>query len=312
MIAYTDQGMALDLVTTGKKGGEGEIFRNKNNPAECAKIFHASKISPELQEKIHSMVKNPPNDPTLAKFNHRSIAWPTAILYKDPARREFTGYMMPFIDTSVFQPSYKYYSQGERTKRFGGAFTWKHLFASAFNITSACLALHQKGHCIGDMRETNILISPDSLVTFLDTDSFQVQDNLSQKVFYCRVGTAEYLPPELLNVDFKNQNINRYSADLFALGILIFKLLMNGYHPFASRGPLVDDAPEQSDKILKGYFAFEGNISGVFPPVRAPPYEMVIPPEISLLFHRCFVTGHSDPSARPSAEEWFNVLKQAV
>jgi DNA-binding helix-hairpin-helix protein with protein kinase domain len=312
MIAYTDQGLSVDLVTTEKIGGEGEIFRNRNKADECAKIFHPQKITGELQEKLITMVKNPPNDPTLAKFHHRSIAWPTTLLYRDAAKTQFIGYMMPFIDTTAFQSSFKYYSPSERKKRFGGAFTWKHLFTSAFNITSACHALHQKGHCIGDLRETNILISPESLVTFLDTDSFQVLDNQTKKIYFCRVGTVEYLPPELMNVDFKNQNVNRYHSDLFALGVLIFKLLMNGFHPYSSRGPLVEDAPEQGDKILRGYFAFEGNINGVLPPVSAPPYTMVIPPEMQVLFHRCFVTGHSNPSARPTAEEWFNVMKQGI
>jgi DNA-binding helix-hairpin-helix protein with protein kinase domain len=312
MRLYTGQGSAVDLITTERVGGEGEIFRNRNKVDECAKIFHPSKITDELQEKIVSMVKNPPTDPTLAKFNHRSIAWPTALLFKDSARTQFTGYLMPFIDTDSFQSSFKYYSPSERKKRFGGAFTWRHLFTSAFNITSACHALHQKGHCIGDMRETNIFISPESLVTFLDTDSFQVLDNLTKKIYYCRVGTPEYLPPEMMNIDFKNRNVDRYHTDLFALGIIIFKLLMNGFHPYSSRGPLVEDAPEQSDKTIRGYFAFEGNINGVLPPVTAPPYELVIPPEIRDLFHRCFVTGHTNPSLRPTAQEWFNVLKQGV
>jgi DNA-binding helix-hairpin-helix protein with protein kinase domain len=312
MIVYSDQGSVIDLVTTEKVGGEGEIFKNRNNPGECAKIYHDGRVTSELQEKIQSMVSNPPMDPTYAKFDHRSIAWPTTLLYKDPAHTQFTGYLMPFIDTNRFQASFKYYSPSERIRRFGGAFTWRHLFTSAFNISSACHALHQKGHCIGDMRETNIFISPDSLVTFLDTDSFQVLDDKTKNIYYCRVGTPEYLPPEMMNVNFKSQNVDRYHSDLFALGVIIFKLLMNGFHPFASRGPLVEDAPEQSHKILKGYFAFEGNIPGVLPPVGSPPYEMVIPPEMRDLFHRCFVTGHSNPAARPKAEEWFNVMKQAV
>jgi DNA-binding helix-hairpin-helix protein with protein kinase domain len=74
----------------------------------------------------------------------------------------------------------------------------------------------------------------------------------------------------------------------------------------------VENAPEQSDKTIRGYFAFEGKINGVLPPVTAPPYELVIPPEIRDLFHRCFVTGHANPTLRPTAQEWFNVLKQGV
>jgi DNA-binding helix-hairpin-helix protein with protein kinase domain len=312
MMLYTDQGSHVDLMPTGKVGGEGEIFRIVNRADECAKIYHTSKITRELKEKISVMVNNPPDDPTIASCNHRSIAWPISLVFRDTQMTQFAGFTMPYIDTSVFYESFKYYSPSERIRRFGGAFTWRHLFGSAFNFSSACLALHNKGHRIGDLRETNIFISPQSLVTLIDTDSFQVKDNKSGKYYYCRVGTGEYLPPEVIGTDFRNKDIDRYYSDLFALGVIIFKLLMNGFHPFAAKGPLVENSPSIVEKIMKGYFAFEGDIVGAEPPVGSPPYGSVIPPELKILFHKCFVTGYSDPKSRPAAEEWFRALREGV
>jgi len=123
-----------------------------------------------------------------------------------------------------------------------------------------------------------------------------------------RVGTGEYLPPELMETNFKNDNCDRYYSDLFALGIIIFKFLLNGTHPYQAKGALVKDLASTVAKIKKGYFAYGGLFSGVEPPNHALPYD-IIPPSIQDLFFKCFVDGHKEPKKRPTAKEWLNVLK---
>jgi len=309
---HNHRGKEIRLDITGKRGGEGTVYKFSQDSKECAKIYHSNRVTQELHEKVWAMVHNPPDDPTLAAMSHRSIAWPKAVLYWDEQLTQFAGFSMPLLDTDLFQESYKYYGSADRIERFGGAFTWAHLFTAAFNITSAVAALHHKGHRIGDLREANIFISPDALATLIDCDSFQVKDSVMDKQYYCRVGTGEYMAPELIGVDFKEQDIDREYSDRFALGILIFKLLMNGYHPFASRGPLVESAASTVEKISMGYFAFEGIIKNLEPPADAPPYHALIPPELQELFHRCFVDGHGDERARPPPEEWFDALQAGV
>jgi serine/threonine protein kinase len=308
LTAYDHKGSQIQLISTDKGGGEGAIYRIQERPDEYAKIYHLHKITKELHQKIIAMVNNPPSDPTWSTQKHRSIAWPSAVLYKDKNQTQFIGFTMPFISTKIFKESHKYYDPPDRLKEFFGGFTWRHLFTAAYNIMSSIAALHEKGHCIGDLRETNILVAPNALTTLIDCDSFQIKDRGTGRVFYTRVGTGEYLPPELMGVDFKKGDYDRYYSDLFALGILIFKFLMSGFHPYQAKGPLVDDAPSTEEKIKKGYFAYSGKYKGVKPPDSAPPYD-IIPPSIQELFDKCFIEGHKEPPKRPAAKEWFDALR---
>lgn len=308
-IVYDSQGNRINLDPIGKGGGEGSLYRNIDNGNECAKIYHDHRINNEIHEKIIAMVNNPPDDPTFRSQKHHSIAWPISPLYADTAKSQFLGFTMPYFSPDIFQESFKYFSYSDRIGRFKGDFNWKYLIHSAFNVSSAVAALHKKKHRIGDLRDSNIFVSPKALVTIIDCDSFQIYDNRHEKTYYCRVGTGEYLAPEIMERDFKNENIDRYYSDLFALGIIIFKFLMGGFHPFASRGAKVADAPTTIDKILKGYFAYGYQDPDLEPPKNAPFYSMVIPPDIQTLFHRCFILGHKNVQERPTADEWFQALK---
>jgi DNA-binding helix-hairpin-helix protein with protein kinase domain len=301
-VAYDHNGNVVQLVDTGKCGGEGDIYIDKKRPDVCAKIYREENITEELHRKILAMVKNPPEDPTRSTGRHVSIAWPQAALYDDANRNHFIGYTMPFIDTNIFRESHKYYDVDDRLKEIGEIFTWEHLLRSSLNFTSTVLSIHNQGHCIGDLKETNILVARNATVALIDCDSFQIVDK-----FYTRVGSGEYSPPELMDANFRDNNYDRHFSDLFALGIIIFKFLMNGVHPYQAKGSAVSDAPTTYEKIIKGYFAYEGRFPGAEPPDYAPPYD-IIPPSIKELFRRCFVDGHGDKTKRPTTQEWFNVL----
>lgn len=290
-------------------GGEGAIYSIDGNRTECAKIY--KKVSSELHDKILAMIRNPPDDPVWQKHGQRSIAWPISALYKDSSRKEFLGFTMPVIDTEVYKESHRYYASDDREKGPGGDFTWEYLLTAASNIASVVAALHAKGHQIGDLRERNILVAPNALVAFIDCDSFRIRDPKTGKPFPTRVGTPEFLPPELLNlnVDFSKKDYDRYHSDLFALGIIIFKFLMNGLHPYQARGRPVEDAPTPVDKIRKGYFAYSNKFPSVKPPIGAWPYATLIPPSVQVLFERCFVDGHAAADRRPDAQTWYVTLR---
>jgi serine/threonine protein kinase len=306
-IVYNEKGEQLRLLNSLKSGGEGTIYTIQGYPLKCAKIYHPKKLTTELCNKISAMITNPPKDPTIYIMQHTSIAWPESILFNDSNKKDFVGFVMPFINTKHFKESQLYFSPSDRLKNYGGNFNWKYLFTTAYNITSAIAAVHEKGHCIGDLREVNIFVAPDALVTLVDCDSFQIQDR-NGKTFYTRVGTGEYLPPELFGVDFEKANYDRHYSDLFALSILIFKMLMQGTHPYQAKGKLVEEASSTEMKIMKGLYPYSSKFKGIFPPDHAPPYD-ILPPSIKLLFEKCFIDGHKDLAKRPTAKEWFNVLQ---
>ena len=310
MKVYLSNGRALDLGPAVKSGGEGELRMIRGDTARCAKIYHAPRRTGEAEAKVQAMVANPPSDPTWGAMGHRSIAWPTDLLYEDSSRKRFAGFTMPFLDMGEFRESQFYCSTADRVKTFGGSYTWQHQLTSAMNIASAVAAIHAKGHRVGDLRETNVLVSSRAPVTFIDCDSFEIWDSAHRRRHYCRVGTADWLPPELLRgTNFAKQDIERLHSDLFALGIMIFRFLMQGVHPFQARGSGVRGAPAPDQKILLGKFPYGGRHSDVHPPKFAPPFE-IVPPDLRKLFERCFVSGHGKPTERPSAEAWFRALRQ--
>jgi serine/threonine protein kinase len=305
MEAFDSRGRRLTLAETAEAGGEGRIYRVGGDESRVAKIFHASRRTAELEAKLLVMVSRPPEDPTLAIRRHRSIAWPLDVLYSDASRRGFVGFTMPAVDTKVFREAHTYYDTDDRTRRFGGAYTWRHLLIAAHNLSSAVLAIHERGYRVGDLRDTNVLVAPNSLITMIDCDSFQVDDPSGRR-FPTRVGTGEYLPPELQSADFRLDTHDRLHSDLFALGVLIFKFLMLGTHPFQAKGDAVIDLPSTEAKIAAGVFPYAGR-SDALPPDYAPPFK-ILPPPIRALLRRAFHDGHAHPERRPPAREWFEVL----
>jgi serine/threonine protein kinase len=303
---YTHAGRALELTAQIGRGGEGAIYAIAHAQLECAKVYGKS-LSPVDRRKLSLMVQQPPNDPMYAIRKHRSIAWPTELLFDDLRQSQCIGFVMPKVDVQVFRKALCYCDPGDRTRAFGGGFNWRHLFTTAYNLTTAVAAIHQKGFCIGDLNESNILIAPNALITLIDCDSFQATDPDSGEVYRCPVGKDEYTAPELHGKNYRE--VDRTSeSDCFALAVMLFQLLMEGTHPYQAKGRLVDDAPSTPAKILKGHYPY-ARLGGVSPPDHAPPIE-ILHPDIRGLFERCFVDGHRHPDRRPTAMQWLAELQK--
>jgi hypothetical protein len=303
--AYDGGGRRLSLRDTGRGGGEGHIHSIEGDPSSVVKLLHVERMNRETIDKLHAMLANPPTDPTLRVRRHHSIAWPTGLVYSDPSRARPVGFLMPRLDEDRFRPAHTYFDPSDRIARFGGAYTWRHLLIGAYNLASAVAAIHAKGHRVGDLRDSNILVAPNSLITLIDCDSFEIHDG--DRVYPTRVGAGEYLPPELQRADFSSASIDRYHSDLFALAVLVFRFLMGGTHPFQAKGPAVAELPSVETKIAAGTYPYVHS-RGLHPPAYAPPIR-ALPHKVLKLAKRAFVDGHRDPSKRPSATEWFDALQ---
>ena len=121
------------------------------------------------------------------------------------------------------------------------------------DLAAAVGALHLRGYVIGDVNESNILVTESALVTLVDTDSFQVRDPQTGLVYRCPVGTPQFTPPELQNKTFAH--VDRMPEhDAFGLAVLIFQLLMEGAHPYAGRYTGPGDPPPYEVRISLGHF----------------------------------------------------------
>jgi serine/threonine protein kinase len=281
------------------EGGEGAVYRVGKDLV--AKIY--TKQVRDARAKIDAMVQNPPEDN--ATKGHRSIAWPVDLLMDANNPSQFRGYLMPRVDAGV-----ELHRIWEFQTRVKLGYTAHELHVVALNIASAFQALHQKGYVIGDVNDRNVLINERGLATVIDTDSFQVPRK-GGGWFRCGVCTGEFTPPELQKVTNFRQIDRREEHDLFGLGVLLFKVLMLGHHPFSGR---TSDTSKQGwpleVQIQKANFPFGPTQSPFTKPPAAPALD-VLAPELGEMFVECFETGKRDPAARPRAGDWRAALNRA-
>jgi hypothetical protein len=188
-------------------------------------------------------------------------------------------------------------------------FNYRYLVRTARNLCAAVQAVHQAGYVIGDLNESNVLVSDRALVTLVDADSFQVRDPETGVVYRSLVGKPEYTPPELQGCSFADVD-RQPEHDAFALAVLIFKLLMEGFHPFDGVYRGRGEPPEMGARIRNGYFPYARGRTGIEPSPLAPPFEM-LHPDLRALFVRCFEEGHRNRIARPRVEDWLEALEGA-
>ncbi|MEI6043349.1 MAG: hypothetical protein WCS37_03045 [Chloroflexota bacterium] len=299
---YRPNGQVLQL---GKKlggGGEGNIYQIPALPDLVAKIYHQH--NPEHKAKLQAMINNPPPNPT-ATQNHISIAWPKEMILNN--KGQCLGFLMPYIDHSGNIELFKLYHPQTRLKE-APYFNWQYLIYTVANLASVIDALHTKGYVIGDLNESNILVSSGAQVTLIDCDSIQVP--AGGTVYRCNVGKSEYTPPELQDTIF-SQADRRPEHDNFGLAILIFMMLMEGWHPFYGKWVGKGNPPSIEDNIKNNHCPYVPSGASL---VRVPPiapYTSTLPPIVQKLIARCFEQGHNLPINRPTASEWRQALKQA-
>ena len=101
-------------------------------------------------------------------------------------------------------------------------------------ILSAVYYLHSKNIIHRDLKPGNILIK-ENKVKICDFGGAKIIEKtrnsriMQNKEFF--LGTTEYLAPEIFALDVKRFT---KSTDIWALGIILFKMLNNGKHPFES------------------------------------------------------------------------------
>jgi hypothetical protein len=283
-------------------GGEARVYALPQEPHLAAKVYHQpDKLH---ARKLAAMLANPPRDPMQAQ-GHSSISWPVDLLHTISAPPQVAGFLMPRV--AGMRCVIDFYHPGTRRKS-APLFNYFYLHRAARNLAAAVRALHTGGYVIGDVNESNVLVSETALVTLVDTDSFQVRDR--EAVYRCPVGKAEFTPPELQEKPFAELD-RAPEHDLFGLGVLLFQLLLEGAHPFAGVFTGLGEPPPLEQRISAGHFPFG---AGKRMPYRPMPTALpfgVLHPRLRQLFAQCFVAGHHDPQARPAAQTWAEALKEA-
>lgn len=296
MMVFDARKNRIQLEAEVGRGGEATIYRVANRAGQVAKLYHTP-LTSEYAQKLIWMQQNPPEE-THRDEGHHSIAWPLELLYGED--QALSGYLMPFIGGTV-----KIFAVINPTLRRKTGFDWRYLLRTARNLAAAVRSLHERDYVIGDLNESNILVTERALVTIIDADSFQVRLPAG-RVYYCPVGKPEYTPPELQGVLFQNRP-RRFEADYFGLAVLIFQLLMEGNHPFRGVWKGSGEPLQVADKIKRGLFPYKPYASLVVPAPNTPPFD-TLPPRLQELFLQGFVDGHVRPAQRISPRQWVDAL----
>jgi DNA-binding helix-hairpin-helix protein with protein kinase domain len=283
-------------------GGEAFIYTVRDYDDLVAKVYH--RPTPDRAGKLATMIAAPPVDP-MAAHGQPSIAWPRDRLLSTEGDGLCVGYVMPRVTStrSVFE----FYNP--RTRRQScPLFTYRYLIRTARNLATAFRALHERGYVVGDVNESNILVTETALVTMVDTDSFQVPEG--NRVHRCPVGKPEFTPPELQNVSFREVD-RTPEHDAFGLAVIVFLLLMEGTHPFAGRLRGSGDPALLGERIAAGEYPYRLGTPCHYDPMPLAPPMGLLHPAVRTLLRRCFENGHTDPAVRPNAGAWIRALEEA-
>src|SRR5262249_38351409 len=161
------------------RAGEASVYAVPDHPDLAAKIYHNP--TPEHADKLAAMLAAPPLLP--AGTGHAAIAWPVARLLEAGGERRVTGYLMPRLQQA---PSlWEVYNPGARQHAYP-EFHYGSLLRAARNLAGVVGALHQGGYVIGDLNESNVVVTPRALVALIDADLFQVR--AGGRLYRCPVG----------------------------------------------------------------------------------------------------------------------------
>ena len=293
------QNRLITLTQEMADSGEAKVWHTNFN-GYLAKIYHNPHN--ERVDKLQLMVRNRPSDPN-AHLNHISFAWPYSIL--EDNQGEVVGFLMPKVVgsetllklcTPIMRRKYKLETN------------WYFLHVVARNIAAIIEAIHLKGYVLGDIKLENILVNNRGLPTIIDTDSFQVSDPYSGKIYRCLVGSEGFTPAELIGVNIADVDQTEVH-DRFRLGVVIYYLLFSG-PPFRGLWQGAGDSLEQSELIRRGLWPFSGD-KLVVPSNTTIPLN-ILHRDLHALFLRCFNEGHKFPHRRPTAKEWRGTLEAAL
>ena len=303
----------IDSPATGKRrvelsgqineGLTGTIHHVLGESELIAKLYKEPKDLPGYREKIAAMLAAPPNLPAFS-FDGQSyvqIAWPIAAVLD--GQNQFRGFVMPKVEaqaaTELENVLYKKSRQRKNIPEFYGA---RVLLAA--NLAALMAELHMLGHYMVDMKPLNTMFYPHAWsMAVLDTDGFSIN---GARRFPAYQYSDEYIAPEARGLKPEQLGLPQ---DLFALAVIMFRLLNNGVHPYSGVdvGSAANAPTTLQDRIDAGLYGY-----GVVPNSKIGPSTASIhsyfEDETRRLFDRAFEPGGN----RPTAGEWRDHLRGLI
>lgn len=302
--------IALASKPVATPGAEGAVYTVINNSVyqrHCVKVYHPKRKTPQKRKKIEFMVGNKPNG--VVSMNHL-ICWPEELVFDKNG--EFVGFIMLLAlpgSKSLYQLTKQDTKSLTEHGKFhrGAASGVEKRLKICVNIAIAVHLIHKTGkYTIVDYKPQNILIRDDGTVSIIDVDSFQIAVN-GQVLFHADVATPDYMPPESSKVNPRTNFIHT-SWDSFSLAVSFYEILF-GIHPYAATSTgQYQIVTGIGEKIQNGLFVHGSKKTylSVIPALHNNFSTLPLP--IRQLFIQAFEVGHTNNKARPTPEQWGQVI----
>ena len=291
---FDGQGKPVILGPEVGKGGEGSVYEVAHSSDIVAKIYHKP-LDAAKSAKIEAMAALYSDQ--LCKV----AAWPISSL-RTASGGNVCGLLMPRV--SKLRQVHELYGPKSRLTFFPNA-NWAFLIHTAMNTARAFAVLHKQNLVIGDVNQSNLLVSEQATVALIDCDSFQI--SYQGQSFLCEVGVPTHTPPELQGKAFRSV-LRTPNHDNFGLAVVVFQLLFMGRHPFSGQYLGIGEMPIEK-AISEFRFAYGPGAAAyqMKPPPATLPFASVSTP-VGQLFERAFSSVAVKPNIRPRAEEWVAAL----
>ena len=208
------------------QGATGTIHHVIGQTGIVAKLYKDATALPEYDEKLAAMLAAPPRLPTFSNSGRTyvQIAWPTARVLD--ARGTFRGFVMPEVDFQLSTDLENILQKSARQRKNLPEFYGARVLLAA-NLAALVAELHALGNYMVDMKPMNMRFYPHAwYMAIIDTDGFSIN---GRRRIPSRQFSDEYIAPEAHGKKPEQLGLEQ---DLFALAVIIFRLLNNGVHPF--------------------------------------------------------------------------------
>ena len=293
--------VSLDDSPLGK-GGEGAVYPVTQIASPVlgsasslvGKIYHDDESKrPEREAKCVAMLASVPDTD--------SIVWNLGNLYRSDGK--FAGFLMKRLQMDTYE-TFMAVAHTLHRRRLFPDWSIMHALLMGRNVAAAVDAVHAAGHMVGDINESNILVSKDTTVRIVDADSAQI--TAGSKVYPCTVGKPEFTAPEISEGSYRDaENRRTVATDMFAFSVMLFNALMGRTHPTSciQEGEKLDVVKLIQRSI---YPTFVPSLPKGFK--KNPKLEYVaIPSRVHKLIGRGL---DADPAKRPSFDEAIAVLDE--
>lgn len=270
---------------------------NVNAPKQIDEVL-------ENGDKVFYKVLTDKTDVRNPLRKNREFAWPLAITQWDGNPQKSFGYIMRYIDTNAYMQLTPIVRHPEKNY-------WKNVtvkLTACINMAKNFKLLHYNGGLsYQDVSDGNIYVNPQTGDVIIADNDNVIRNGVNIGTIQ---GTSGFIAPEVITGKASPSEL----TDRFSLAVLLFRILMNGPHPFEGPHSRVND-----ENVFYGsdpVFMFDPKDDrnrpaiGKYGEQKYARYSWAQTPRyIQELFARVFYKENlSKPEMRPTEDEWLKAL----